>query len=70
VRPGAQRIDSPALVDGMETVAFRNADDGSIALIVCNGMGAPRRFTVTQGGQSFEATAPRESVTTYVWTPR
>lgn len=70
VRPGAQRIDSPALVDGMETVAFRNADDGSIALIVCNGMGAARRFTVTQGGQSFEATAPRESITTFVWTPR
>jgi len=34
VRPGARRVESTSGSDGLESVAFRNADDGSKALIV------------------------------------
>ncbi|MDP1899263.1 MAG: glycoside hydrolase family 30 beta sandwich domain-containing protein [Rubrivivax sp.] len=70
VRAGAQRIASTAAVDGLESVAFRNADDGTVALIVCNTAAATRPMTVTQGGQVFEYAMPRESIATFVWTPR
>lgn len=69
VRPGAQRIDSTAAADGLETVAFRNADDGSIVLLVCNSAAGERRFSVRSAGQVFQATMARESVATYVWRP-
>jgi len=69
VRPGAERIDSTSALDGIDTVAFRNADDGSIVLIACNSNGAARRVSVRQAGRTFEATLPRESLATFVWTP-
>ncbi|MBE0546498.1 MAG: glycosyl hydrolase [Rubrivivax sp.] len=69
VRPGAQRIESTAASDALESVAFRNADDGSIALIVCNPAAGERRFTVRHAGQVFEYTVPRESIVTFAWTP-
>lgn len=69
VRPGAKRIDSSAGADGLDTVAFRNADDGSIALIVSNSAAAERRFSVRQGGRAFDYTMPRESIATFVWKP-
>jgi glucosylceramidase len=69
VRPGAQRIDSTAAVDGVETVAFRNADDGSIALIACNSAADQRRVSVRHGGRTFAYVMPRESIATFVWTP-
>jgi glucosylceramidase len=67
VRPQARRIASTAAVDGLDSVAFRNEDDGSIVLIVCNSAAAERRFSVTQAGRTFEHRLPRESVATYVW---
>ena len=69
VRPGAQRIASTAAVDGLESVAFRNADDGSIALIVSNGSAVTRRFAVRSGMQTFAYELPRESVASFSWTP-
>lgn len=69
VRSGAQRIHSPATVNGLETVAFRNADDGSIALIVCNPAPGVRRMSVRFGGQVFEYAMPRESIATFAWNP-
>lgn len=69
VRPGAQRIDSTAVIGKLETVAFRNADDGSIALIVCNSASEARRITVSSGGQSLEYEMPRESIATFTWKP-
>ena len=69
VRPGAQRIDSTAELEDLQTVAFRNADDGSIALIVCNSASTERRFSTRSGGQRFVYTLPRESVVTFVWKP-
>jgi glucosylceramidase len=67
VRPGAERIHSTAEVDGIETVAFRNADDGLIALLVCNSAPQSQRFSVSVGGQTFEYDMPRESIATFVW---
>ena len=69
VRPGAQRIDSSAGSDGLDTVAFRNADDGSIALIVCNSALSERRFAVQQGSRRFGYGLPASSIATFVWTP-
>jgi glucosylceramidase len=68
VRPGAVRVDSTSGADGLETVAFQNPDDQSIALLVVNSASAERRFTVTSGGQGFEHSMPGASVATFVWT--
>ena len=69
VRQGAQRIHSNGEMAGLESVAFRNADDGSIALIVCNSAKEAKKFSVRQGDRSFVHEMPRESVATFVWTP-
>lgn len=69
VRRAAQRIASTSGVDGVDTVAFRNADDGSIALVLCNSTAAERRLSVRQGGRVIAITLPRESLATLVWTP-
>lgn len=70
VRPGAQRIDSSSGVNGLDSVAFRNADDGSLALLVANSAAATRTFTVRQAGETFAYVLPAGSVATFVWTPR
>jgi glucosylceramidase len=70
VRPGAQRIASTAAADGVETVAFRNADDGSIVLVACNSSAEDRQLAVSQSGQSFAPRLPRQSIATYTWRPR
>jgi len=67
VRRGAQRIASPTKLGGLETVAFRNADDGSIALIVSNGEAQSRRFSVGQGARRLAYTLPKHSVVTFTW---
>jgi len=69
VRPGAQRIDSSTGVNGLESVAFRNSDDGSLVLIVANASGLTRSFSVRQGGQTFTAALPAGAIASYVWTP-
>jgi glucosylceramidase len=69
VRPGAQRIDSSPGADGLDNVAFRNADDGSIVLVVCNSAPLAQTFTVRHRGRIVEARLPRESVATVVWRP-
>ena len=67
VRVGAQRIESSAGADGVDNVAFRNADDGSIVLVVCNSAPASRRVVVAHRGRSFTYTLGRESIATFVW---
>jgi glucosylceramidase len=71
VRPGAQRIASTSFgTTGWNgqimDVAFRNPD-GSIALVAHNENDDPRRFTVSQGGQSFTYTLPGGSLATFTW---
>lgn len=67
VRPGARRIASTAGEDGIDTVAFRHEDDGSVVLVVCNSAAQARRLTVREGARAFTAELPRESVATWVW---
>lgn len=66
VRPGARRIASSSGHDGLDTVAFRNADDGSVALLVANAA-QQREFSVRVGGRSFRYTLPAGSVATFTW---
>ena len=74
VRPGAQRIASGSAGSnsdggGLLSVAFRNADDGSIALLVHNSAAQARRFSVRQGSQRFAYELPARSVATFTWQP-
>ena len=66
VRPGAVRIESTT-TNELESVAFRNADDGSTALVVLNAAGAPREFAVRAGERGFTYTLPAGAVATFVW---
>ena len=67
VRPGAVRIGSTGELDGLETVAFQNSDDQSIALIVLNGATRARKFSIRFGGQRFHHSMEAASVATFVW---
>ena len=67
VRPGAKRIASTTDVDSLETVAFRNGDDGSTVLIVVNTGKLGRTFAVRSGGRSFRFTLSPGAVVTFRW---
>ena len=67
VRQGAVRIGSSSGKDGLHTVAFQNADDGSLVLIVVNDDKARRRFTVRADGRSFGYALEAGSVATFTW---
>lgn len=66
VRPGAVRIASSAS-NGLETVAFRNADDQSKALIVLNTTTSPSQFAVRTSAMSFTTSLPGGAVATFTW---
>lgn len=67
VRQGARRIFSSSGHDGLDSVAFRNADDGSIALLVFNGAQQARSFSVRTGARSFGYALAAGSVATFTW---
>ena len=66
VRPGAHHIESTTGVRGLESVAFQNADDGSIALIVLNTAERPRRFSVRCAGRVLNHALSPGAVATFV----
>ena len=66
-RPGGHRIASTSGIEGLESVAFRNADDGSKALIVVNTAAQQRSFAVRWAGQSFSSAIPAGAVVTFYW---
>jgi glucosylceramidase len=66
VRPGAVRIGSSA-PSGLETVAFRNPDDRSTALIVLNTKTTPSQLIVRVGQNSFTTSLPNGAVATFTW---
>lgn len=70
VRPGAVRIHSTSGAGRVLSVAFQNADDQSIVLIVLNDSANERRFSVTFGGRSFQHVMPGASAATFVWSPK
>ena len=67
VRRDAWRIDSTETGDGIDNVAFENADDGSRVLVISNSTEASRRISVREGGRRFRHTLPARSVTTFRW---
>ncbi len=67
VRPGAHRIESNGDVEGLKSVAFRNADDGSTVLIVFNLAVEPRLFSVKSEGRAFRYSLPGRSLATFTW---
>ena len=69
VRPGAHRIASTTGIKGLESVAFQNADDGSLALIVLNGAPREQQFSVSVSDQSFHYALPAGAIVTFVWKP-
>ncbi|MEK6541037.1 MAG: glycoside hydrolase family 30 beta sandwich domain-containing protein [Pseudomonadota bacterium] len=67
VRRGAVRIDSDTGVGGLDSVAFRNSDDGSIVLIMANSSATIQTFHVRFAARQFAATLSAGAVATYVW---
>jgi glucosylceramidase len=67
VHPGAHRIGSSSGITGLESVAFKNADDGSIAVIVLNTAAQAQRFSLRAAGKSFRYTLPPAGVATFIW---
>jgi glucosylceramidase len=67
VRPGAHRIASSTDVNGLESVAFQNADDAAKALIVLNTGTLARTFAVHDGTSWFRYRLPAGSVVTFSW---
>jgi glucosylceramidase len=67
VRPGAHRIASTTNVGGLQSVAFKNADDGSKVLIVLNTAAAEVSFAVHFGGKAILYAIPAGAVVTIRW---
>jgi len=67
--PGAVRVGSTATDKGIDNVAFQNASDGSIVLVMVNSNADARRVSVAEGRTRFEYTVPPQSVATFVWNP-
>jgi glucosylceramidase len=67
VRRDAYRIASTETGDGLDNVAFQNADDGSVVLIVVNSNTKERTFTARQRGLRFRYSLPPKSIATFRW---
>ena len=67
VRRDAWRIGSSNGSDGIDNVAFENADDGSRVLMVSNSNAAPRTLAVRDGQHGFRYVLPARSVATFRW---
>jgi glucosylceramidase len=68
VLPGAVRVESTATdKERIDNVAFQNASDGSIVLVVVNSNTDARHISVVQDQARFEYTMPPQSVATFVW---
>jgi glucosylceramidase len=67
VRPGAHRIASSTNVGGLQSVAFKNADDGSKVLIVLNTAATEVSFAIHTGGKAIPYAIPAGAVVTFRW---
>lgn len=67
VRPGAHRIASSTDVGGLQTVAFKNADDGTKVLIVLNTAAGEVSFAVRSAGKVILYALPAGAVATFRW---
>ena len=67
VRPGAQRVESSEGSNDIDNVVLRNADDGSLVMIVANSSQSAQRFVAHEAKHAFAYTMPPRSVATFVW---
>lgn len=67
VHRGAARVESSAGRGDLDQVAFQNADDASMVLVVVNAGDGARDFTAHQGAIAFRYTLPRRSIVTLTW---
>ncbi|MDB4873884.1 MAG: glycosyl hydrolase [Gemmatimonadetes bacterium] len=67
VRPGAHRIASTTNVNGLQSVAFKNADDGSKVLIVLNTGASEVSFAIHIGGKAIRYAIRGGAVVTFRW---
>lgn len=69
ILPGAVRVRSTDTGNDIKNVAFQNASDGSVVLVLINDRTGARAVSVQQGNVHFEYTMPTQSVATFVWSP-
>lgn len=70
VLPGAVRVGSTATdKEGIDNVAFQNASDGSLVLVMVNSNTDARLVSVAEGKTRFEYAMPPQSVATFAWNP-
>lgn len=69
VLPGAVRVNSTVTSDGIDNVAFQNAEDGSVVLVMTNSTAKARTVSVKQGQTNFQYALPPQCVATFVWDP-
>ncbi len=69
ILPGAVRVWSTATGPDIRNVAFRNAGDGALVLVVTNSGKVAHGISVGQGKLSFRYNMPAESVATFRWNP-
>lgn len=68
VRRDALRIDSTDTgAQGVDNVAFRNADDGSIVVVAVNSNAQPSAIKLRVEGRDYAHVLPARSLTTLVW---
>jgi len=67
VRAGAHRIASTSGIDGISSVAFKNADDGSKVLILLNTAANERTVVVRWSGQFVNYVLPAGAAVTLHW---
>jgi len=65
VKRGARRIDSQAVIEGVDHVAFENPDGGKV-LVVTNG-GGERKLSVKCGDKVLELNLAKDSMATLTW---
>ena len=70
VLPGAVRVESASTTKGIAHIAFRNAHDGSVVLVLVNSNTDAQRVTVQQEHTRFHTVLPPQSVATLVWNPQ
>jgi len=68
ISPGAQRIMCAASRDALQTTAFENPD-GTIVVVVLNTSSLGIFFWLDIAGQAAHASAPRQSITTFLCRP-
>lgn len=69
VLPGAARVGSGEADPLINNVAFQNASDGSVVLVMVNSHADARAVSVAQDHIHFRYTMPAQSVATFVWNP-